>query len=118
MGLFAGLGIFAMFVWLAIIVVVIASFWVVFTKAGQPGWASIVPIYNLIILLQIAGKPLWWILLLLLPLVNIVIGILVAIEVAKNFGKSAGFGIGLLLLPFIFYPILAWGDARYQSQAA
>ena len=104
-------------VMLAIVVLVIAAFWTVFTKAGQPGWACIVPIYNIIVLLQIARKPLWWIILMLIPLVNIVIGILVVIEIAKNFGKSAGFGIGLLFLPFIFYPILAWGDARYQPQA-
>jgi len=68
------------------------------------------------VLLQIARKPLWWIILMLIPLVNIVIGILVVIEIAKNFGKSAGFWIGLLFLPFIFYPILAWGDASYQPQ--
>ena len=103
-------------VMLAIVVLVIAAFWTVFTKAGQPGWACIVPIYNIIVLLQIARKPLWWIILMLIPLVNIVIGILVVIEIAKNFGKSAGFGIGLLFLPFIFYPMLAWGDARYQPQ--
>ena len=117
MEIFAGMGMFAMLLWLAVVVLIIASFWIVFTKAGQPGWACIVPIYNIIILLQIARKPLWWIILMLIPLVNIVIGILVVIEIAKNFGKSAGFGIGLLFLPFIFYPILAWGDARYQPQA-
>jgi len=105
-------------VMLAIVVLVIAAFWTVFTKAGQPGWACIVPIYNIIVLLQIAGKPLWWIILMLIPLVNIVIAILVAIAIAKNFGKSAGFGIGLAFLPFIFYPVLAWGDAQYQPQAA
>ena len=117
MEIFAGMGMFAMLLWLAVVVLIIASFWIVFTKAGQPGWACIVPIYNIIILLQIARKPLWWIILMLIPLVNIVIGILVVIEIAKNFGKSAGFGIGLLFLPFIFYPILAWGDARFQPQA-
>ena len=114
MGMIAGLGVFAMLVWLAIAVVVIASWWVVFTKAGKPGWACLVPIYNFIVILEIAGKPLWWIILMLLPLVNIVIGILVMIEFAKHFGKSAGFAIGMLLLPFIFFPMLAWGDATYR----
>ena len=108
------MGFFGLFI-LAIVILVIASFWVVFTKAGQPGWASIVPIYNLIILLTIARKPLWWILLMLIPLVNFVIAIIVAIEIAKNFGKSSGFGIGLAFLPFIFYPILAWSDAQYAG---
>ena len=103
---------------LSFAVLVIASVWVVFTKAGQPGWASIVPIYNFIILLTIARKPLWWILLMLIPLVNLVIGIVVAIEIAKNFGKTSGFGLGLAFLPFVFYPILAWGDATYNRAAA
>jgi len=76
-----------------------------------------VPIYNIIVLLKIAGKPVWWIILLFVPFVNFVIGILAAIGVAKNFGKGAGFGIGLVFLPFIFYPILAWSDAQYSPQA-
>ena len=108
--------IFGMFV-LAFIVLILASIWKVFTKAGKPGWACIVPIYNVIVLLEIAGKPLWWILLMFIPLVNLVIGILVAIEIAKKFGQTAGFGVGLALLPFIFYPILGFGEARYQPEA-
>jgi hypothetical protein len=98
---------------LAIIVLVIASFWKVFTKAGQPGWAAIVPIYNAYILLKIAGRPGWWLLLYFIPLVNLVIAILVSIDVAKAFGKGGGFGVGLLFLSFIFYPILGFGDAAY-----
>ncbi|HYG80737.1 MAG TPA: DUF5684 domain-containing protein [Pyrinomonadaceae bacterium] len=94
-------------------ILVIAGIWKVFTKAGEPGWASIVPIYNVIVLLRIADKPWWWIFLLLIPLVNIVISILVSIEVANNFGKGAGFGLGLAFLGFIFYPILGFGSARY-----
>ena len=99
---------------LAIVVLIIASFWIVFTKAGQPGWASIVPIYNLVVLLKIANKPVWWIVLMLIPLVNFIISIVVAIAVAKNFGKTTVFGLGLVFLPFICYPILAWGDAEYS----
>lgn len=99
---------------LAVAIVVIAGMWKVFTKAGKPGWASIVPIYNAIVLLEIAGKPLWWIVLLLIPGVNIVILFIVSIDVARNFGKGTGFGIGLALLGFIFYPILGFGDARYM----
>ena len=114
------MGFFFLFVvlfFVALAVLIIASFWVVFTKASQPGWACIVPIYNIIVLLQIAGKPVWWILLMMVPIVNIVIAIMVAVAVAKNFGKSDGFGIGLALLPMIFYPMLAWGDARYRPVA-
>jgi len=98
---------------LALIVLMIASMWKIFTKAGKPGWACIVPIYNLVVMLQIAGKPLWWILLLLIPIVNIVVVIILLIEIAKVFGKGVGFGIGMIFLPFIFYPILGFGDAKY-----
>jgi hypothetical protein len=102
-------------IWLAFAIFMIASVWKLFTKAGQPGWAAIVPIYNLIILLKVAGKPGWWFLLFLVPLVNLIISIVVVIAVAQNFGKGAGFAIGMIFLPFIFYPILGFGDAQYQA---
>ena len=87
--------------------------WKVFTKAGQPGWAALVPVYNLIVLLQIVGRPIWWFILFLIPLVGLVVAIIVAIDVAKSFGKGVGFGIGIAFLGFIFYPILGFGDAQY-----
>jgi hypothetical protein len=102
----------------AFIIFLIASFWKIFTKAGQPGWAAIVPIYNLVVLLQIVGRPVWWIVLMLIPLVNLVILVMVAIDLAKSFGKGAGFGIGLAFLGFIFYPILGFGSAKYAGPAA
>ena len=98
---------------LAVVVFMIASVWKVFTKAGQPGWAVLVPIYNAYILLKVAGRPGWWLLLYLVPLVNFVIGIIVAIDIAKAFGKGTGFGVGLAFLGFIFYPILGFGSATY-----
>jgi uncharacterized protein DUF5684 len=103
-------------VWLVVVVIVIAAMWKVFIKAGRPGWAAIVPIYNLIVLLQVAGKPGWWILLLLIPLVNIIVFILMYAGVARNFGKGVGFTLGLIFLGFIFFPILAWGSAEYRPQ--
>jgi len=106
-----------MIIALAVGLLLIVSMWKIFTKAGEPGWASIVPIYNMIILLKIVGKPAWWVLLMFIPFVNLVIFIIVYIELAKVFGKGAGFGIGLLVLPFIFFPILAFGSARYQRVA-
>jgi hypothetical protein len=93
--------------------VMIASMWKVFVKAGQPGWAAIVPIYNMIVLLQIVGRPVWWILLCFIPLVNLVVSIMIMIDLAKSFGQGAGFGIGLVFLGFIFFPVLAFGGARY-----
>ena len=98
--------------------ILIIAWWKVFTKAGQPGWACLVPIYNLYILLKIAGKPGWWIILFLIPIVNFVISIIVSIAVANSFGKSALFGIGLAFLPFIFYLILGFGDAKYAGPPA
>lgn len=86
-----------------------------FTKAGKPGWASIIPIYNLIVLVEIVGRPFWWIVLMLIPCVNVIVAILMSLDMAKSFGKGPGFGIGLALLPMIFYPILGFGDAVYQG---
>ncbi|MCO6495946.1 MAG: signal peptidase I [Bacteroidetes bacterium] len=108
-----GLGVGFIIFYLLFIALIIVSLWKVFEKAGKPGWASIVPIYNIVVMLKIVKKPLWWILLLLIPFVNVIIGIIVCIEMAKAFGKDIGFAIGLLLLGFIFYPILAFGDAKY-----
>jgi Family of unknown function (DUF5684) len=104
-------------IYLAIIVVIIAGLWKVFEKAGKPGWAAIVPIYNLVVLLEIAGKPIWWIVLFLIPLVNFVVAILVSIEIAKAFGKDTLYGVGLALLGFIFYPLLGFSDATYTKPA-
>jgi hypothetical protein len=104
--------------YLAIVVLSIVGMWKVFAKAGKPGWAAIIPIYNMVVLLEIVNKPLWWIILMFIPFVNLVVGILVSIELAKCFGKDVGFAIGLVLLPFVFYPILGLGDARYAGAAA
>lgn len=106
-----------MLIQLALIVGFIAGMWKTFVKAGKPGWGAIIPIYNVILLLEIAGRPLWWILLFLIPLVNFIFYIIVSMDVARNFGKGAGFGLGLALLGFIFYPILGFGDAKYQGSA-
>jgi hypothetical protein len=89
--------------------------WKVFTKAGQPGWASLVPIYNVYILCKIAGKSGWWVLLLCIPFVGFIMWILLCIALAERFGQGAGFGVGLALLSIIFFPILGFGDARYQG---
>ncbi len=101
--------------YLGSIVLTIAGLWATFSKAGKPGWACIIPIYNVIVLLEIAGKPLWWLILLFVPLVNLIIVLLVTLDVAKAFGKGVGFGLGLVFLPFVFYPILGFGDAEYQG---
>ena len=91
----------------------IVAQWMVYQKAGKPGWACIIPFYNFIVLLEIVGKPWWWLLLMLIPLVNIVLVIIVYHNLSLSFGKTAGFTVGLVLLSFIFFPILAFGDAKY-----
>ena len=102
----------------ALIILMVAAMWTVFKKAGEPGWAALIPIYNIMVLLKIAGKPMWWVILMLIPFVNIIVLIIAIVGLARNFGKGAGFALGLALLAPIFYPILAWGDAQYQPQAA
>lgn len=105
-------------VFLAIMFTVIAGIWKTFAKAGQPGWGVLVPIYNTYLVLRIAGRPGWWLLLLLIPIVNLVLMIIVLLDFARSFGKGGGFAMGLLFLPFIFYPILGFGPAEYIGPAA
>ena len=99
--------------YLGMFIVLIAAMWKVFEKAGRPGWEAIVPIYNIYILLKIVGKPGWWLILFLIPIVNFVFVIWTYNMLSKSFGKDEGFTIGLVLLSFIFLPILGFGDAKY-----
>ncbi len=110
----AGVSPVVVIIYLAIIVLMVAALWRVFTKAGRPGWAAIIPIYNIYVLLKVAGRPGWWVILFLIPLVNLVVSIIVSIDVAKAFGKGGAFGFfGLWLFSVIGYPILGFGKARY-----
>lgn len=113
-GLIAGIGgLFFFLVFVGLFVVALAGMWKIFEKAGQPGWGCLVPIYNLFLLVRIVGKPDIWVLYAIIPFVNLIICILLAIELARVFGKGTGFGVGLIFLPMIFYPILGFGNARY-----
>jgi ABC-type sulfate transport system permease subunit len=96
----------------------IAAQWRIFTKAGKPGWACLIPIYGTIVLLEIVGKPTWWVLLILFPCTSIIYSIWLTNLLSKSFGKEEGFTIGLLLLPFVFYPILAFGNVEYVGPSA
>jgi hypothetical protein len=105
-------------IYFAIILLMIVSGWIVLSKAGRPGVAIIIPIWNIIELVRISGKPLWWvILILLIPVVNLIMLIIVLHGISTAFGKGAGFTVGLVLLPFIFFPILAFGKATYTKPA-
>ena len=105
-------------IYLAIIILTIAGFWMVFTKAERPGWAAIIPVYSFYVACKIVGRPGWWWVLLFVPIVNIVIWFIVAIDLAKAYGRGVGFGVGLALLSFIFAPILGFGDATYGGPVA
>lgn len=113
-GAAAGFGLGFMLVWLLLVVLVIAGMWKMFVKAGKPGWAAIIPIYNMLVLLEIAGKPAWWVILFFIPVVNLVVAIIAYLALAAKFGKGAGYAIGLLILPPVFFPMLGFGDSQYQ----
>jgi hypothetical protein len=105
----------------AVFALLIASEWRLFTKAGQPGWAAIVPIYNVLTLLRVVGRPWWWILLWIIPLAGpfilIVHGVMIALDLARSFGKGTGFGVCTIFFSYVTIPILAFGDAVYQGPA-
>ena len=103
---------------LAIVLLMLASMWRVFERAGEHGWAVLVPIYNLYVLSRVAGMSPWWMLVAFIPLVNIIFLFANSFGVAQRFGKGALFGIGLVLLPFIFWPMLAWGDSAPVPRTA
>jgi len=116
-GAMAAFGVFMIIALIIGLFMIICS-WKIFVKAGKPGWASIVPIYSAIVLLEIVGKPVWWIILFIIPFVNIVIIIMVIHRLSRSFGKDIGMTLLLLLIPIIGYPMLAFGDAKYVGPPA
>lgn len=108
-----------MLVYFVIFALIIVTTWKLYRKANKPGWASIIPVYNYVVLLEIVGRPIWWIILSFIPLVNIYIAFVIALDLAKSFGKSTGFGVATFFLPFVTYPILAFSkNARYVGPVA
>jgi hypothetical protein len=108
-------GLIGLIVQLGLIIVIVAGFWKTFEKADEPGWAAIIPIYNTYVLIKVSGNAWWWLILLFIPVINLIALLKIAIDVAGKFGKGVLFGLGLGILPFIFYPLLGFGDARYQD---
>ncbi|MDZ4822654.1 MAG: DUF5684 domain-containing protein [Flavobacteriales bacterium] len=105
-------------IWLAVLVLYVAAWWKIFEKAGQPGWAAIIPIYNYYIITRIIGKPGWWVVMMFLPLANIIFLIWALNLLSKSFGKDEAFTVGLVLLGIVFVPILGFGEAQYVGQSA
>lgn len=121
----AALGVMAAFAgvwllfWLTVALLSIIGLWKVFTKAGKPGWAAIIPFYNIYVLLQIVGRPGWWLLLFLIPFVNIVISVIVFIDLGKAFGKDPVYSVLLLwLLNPIGMMMLGFGKDQYRGPKA
>jgi hypothetical protein len=108
--------------------ILVVSMWTIFAKAGQPGWAALVPILNAIVLLEVVGRPRWWVLVLggvLVPYlacplapVALVLCVILCRDLAVSFGKGWGYAVGLVGLGFVFFPLLAFGDATYRGPAA
>lgn len=103
---------------LFLLLLIIVPAWKIFSKAGQPGWKALVPIYNSYIFVEIAGLP-WWVFLgFFVPVLNLITVIVVMYYVSQRFGHGMGYGIGLTFLPFIFLPILGYGRSVYVSPVA
>lgn len=115
LGVFAGIGIFIWIISMAASILMIVSTWKIFKKAGQPGWASLIPIYNVYIMCKIAEKEWWYILLLCVPIANLYAIFVIYDGIARKFGKSSGFAIGMMFLPIIFVPILAFGKNEVDT---
>ena len=92
-------------------ILVFTGMWYVFEKAGKPGWGVLIPIYNIVLMCEIAKKPTWWIAMFFIPIANIVFAVMLMDDISKSFGKSSGFTVGLVLLGAVFFPILGYGDA-------
>ena len=100
-------------IYVAILVLSIVGLWLVFQKAGEAGWKALIPIWNLLVLLRIVGRPAWWILLLLIPIVNVIFAIVVLNDLSKSFGHGVGYTVGLVFLPFLFTMLLGFGPEPY-----
>ena len=122
LGTIAALGGVFWVVTMALCVLLIVSMWKIFVKAGKPGWAAIVPIYNTVVLYQVSGLNPWWLLLYLVPFVNyiamFVLSIMLAGKLAKAFGKGTGFAVGIFFLQPVFTLILGFGDSKYEGPVA
>ena len=103
---------------LILLVLIIVALWYIFTKAGKPGWAAIIPFYNIWVAWEVAGKPGWWMFFCLIPIVNIVFWVILCLQLAPRFGKGTGFAVGLIFLPFVFLPIMGFDSSKYIAPGA
>lgn len=111
-------GMLGFIVSILVLAIVIAGLWKAFEKADEPGWAAIVPLYNLWVMVRISDNDWWWFLLFLIPIVQIIALIKVSVDVSEQFGQGLLFGIGLWLVPVVFWPLLGFGDYEYRKSSA
>lgn len=108
-------GIVIILVALAVALIPLAGMWKIFEKAGKPGWAAIIPIYNTWVLVKVAGKEWYWFVALLIPVVNFIAVIVIMLGISRNFGQGVGFALGLIFLSIIFIPLLGFGNYQYRG---
>ena len=108
-------GTFGVLIYIAFITLLIIGQWKVNEKGGFPGWYAIIPILNVYALFKMAGKPGWWIVLLFIPFVGLVAWIIAMLDLARAFGRTTLFGVGLAFLSGIFLMILGFGEDKYQG---
>jgi len=113
-----GIGLCAGLIGLFFAIVQLAGMWKTFAKAGKPGWAVLIPLYNVVVFVQIAGRPLWWLLLFFVPLVNLIVGIVLNFDIAKRFGGGVGLGLLLAFIPIVGFSITGFGDVTYSADPA
>ena len=116
--MYQSMGVGMILFYLAIMIVFIIGEWKIYEKAGQPGWAVLIPIYNLYVLLKLVGRPGWWLILMLIPVVNFIVAIIVTNDLSKSFGQGVGFTLGLIFLSPIFILLLGFGDFKYIGPGA
>jgi len=101
--------------WVIVAVVLVIANWKIFTKAGKPGWAILVPVYNIVVMIQIIDKPMWWIVMLFIPIANIVFMIKILYNLVLKFGQPGWHVVLALFVGVIYYPYLAFSKASYQG---
>ena len=117
-GSFILVGVVIWIIGMAAAVFTMICMWKIFTKAGKKGWASLIPVYNIIVMLEIAELPMWYLALFLVPFANIYAMFKIYIEIAHKFGKSTGFGVGMVFLNIVFIPMLAFDKAEYKGNSS
>lgn len=111
----SGFPLFLILIILTVCILIVAAQWIVFQKAGQAGWKCLIPFYNIYVLMQISGKPGWWMFLLIIPLVGVAVYLFAMLSLARKFGRGELFGVGIFFLPMIFFPLLAFGGSEYEG---